>query len=124
MPISTPRRGGARGALLALLAIAALAACSAGEKKAQVTYYYMPNIPESTARIEEVKALEQEFSGKVTVRTVDASADAAKRELSRFEVGSQGIVLQDYRGVLMYKFGGNKFRLDEVRAELAKLGGK
>jgi hypothetical protein len=33
-------------------------------------------------------------------------------------------VLQDYRGVLMYKFGGNKFRLDEVRAELAKLGGK
>ncbi len=123
MRISTLRRG-VRGALLAAVAATALSACSAGEKKAQVTYYYMPDIPESTARIAEVKALEQEFSGKVTVRTVDASADAAKRELSRFEVGSQGIVVQDYRGVLAYKFGGNKFRMDEVKAELAKLGGK
>ena len=121
MRISPLRRGGSRAVLLVVAC--ALAACAAGERKAQVTYYYMPNIPESTARIDEVKALEQEFKGKVKVRTVDASADAAKRELSRFEVGSQGIVVQDYRGVLVYKFGGNKFRMDEVKAELAKLRG-
>ena len=98
---------------LVLLGVLALAAC--GKKPLQVVYYYKAGTPELAQMIAAVAALEKEFPGQVTARSVDAGTPAAQSDLTRLEIGTSGIAVRSGNSVMIFKQGGSTLDMKAVR---------
>lgn len=125
-------RPNVHGSLATGLAIAALiaglpllAGCGqpAHSDTLQVTYYYHPGCAVCDRAKPAVSALENEFSGKVTARAVDATTPEGSRDLESLGLDKHGLVIRSGRGFVLWKQPGRDVDFQEVRQELHSLVG-
>lgn len=101
-----------------LLGVVLLAGCSSKPKTLQVTYYYQPGCTDCSTAQSEVAGLEQEFPGKVTVESLDASSPEAAEMTKRLGFKEHGLVIRSSRGAVLWKATDHKLQMDEVREQL------
>jgi hypothetical protein len=89
----------------------------------QVTYYYHPGCSVCERARPVVGALENEFSGKVTARAVDATSPEGSRAVESLGLDRHGLVIRSPRGFVLWKQPGRDVDLQEVREELHNLVG-
>jgi hypothetical protein len=104
--------------LALLLGLALFAGCANEPKPLQVTYYYKPGCEDCSHAQAGVASLEQEFPGKVTVESLDASSPEAAEMTKRLGFKEHGLVIRSHRGAVLYKATDHKLQMDEVREQL------
>jgi hypothetical protein len=114
------RAAGFRLLSLGLVALSLLALAACGKKPLQVVYYYKAGTPDLARMLADVAALEKEFPGQVTARSIDASSPDAQRDLTALEIGTSGIAVRNSNSVMIFKQGGSA--LDMVRVKEAIRG--
>src|ERR1044071_2420719 len=87
-------------ALSSVLALAAalLAGCGQMTRPLHITYYYLPDAPESSEMRPAVEGLEKEFPGKVEAHGVDATSSEAQRMFRTLGFRTHGLVIHGRRG--------------------------
>lgn len=108
---------------VAALLVGIALGCGGGDRRIQVIYYYQSGSEASERQRPGLQALEGEFTQRVAVRLIDASLPEAKRDLARLAFPTHGLVVRDYRGVMLFKQSGDDFDLDEIRAILRQGAG-
>jgi hypothetical protein len=124
-------RPNVHGSLATSLAIALiaglplLAGCGqpAHSDTLQVTYYYQPGCSVCEHARPAVTALENEFSGRVVTRAVDATTPEGSRDMEALGLDKHGLVIRSARGFVLWKQPGKDVDLQEVRQELHALVG-
>ena len=110
------RGGSARFAGLAVsLALLLLGAIACAPKPLQAIYYYKAGTPGVEQRLADFQALAKEFSGKVVVRTVEATTEEAQRDLAHIEIGTSGIAVRNGNSIMIFKQGETYFSIPRVR---------
>ena len=109
------RAAGFRLLSLSLLGLCLLAVVACGKKPLQVVYYYKAGTPDLARMIADVAALEKEFPGQVTARSVDAGNPDAQRDLVRLEIGTSGIAVRNSNSVMIFKQGGSSLDIARVK---------
>jgi hypothetical protein len=120
--LSPPRLRPALTGLAALILGLALG-CGPAENRVQVIYYYQVGSEASARQLPALRALENEFSGSVVVKTIDATSPEAKKDLTRLGWASHGLVVRDHRGIMLFKQSGDDFAIEEIRSTLRQATG-
>jgi hypothetical protein len=68
-----------------------------------------------------VSGLEKEFPGKVVARNLDATTDAARKEIKALGFENHGLVIRSAKGDVLFKQPDHKVNMDDVRKELTAL---
>ncbi len=102
----------------AALALALAMGCGPADRRVQVTYYYQSGSEATARQRPALQALETEFPGQVVVRVIDCTTPDAKRDLRLMGFPTHGLIVRDYRGVMLFKQSGDDFDIDEIRSTL------
>ncbi len=109
---------------VALLAMALFAFVACARKPLQVVYYYKVGSPGLQERLDAVAALEKEFPGRVTSRSVDAGTPEAQSDLAHLDIGTAGLVVRNSNSIMVFKQGESFLSLPQVRAAIRKALGE
>jgi hypothetical protein len=96
-------------------------ACGPSDRRAQVVYYYQAGSEAAARQTPALRALETEFAGKVVVKIIDASTPEAKKDVTRLGWPSHGVLVRDYRGIMLFRQSGDDFEIDEIRSTLRQV---
>jgi hypothetical protein len=119
--MSLPLRSRPTLAATAALLLGLALGCGPADRRAQVVYYYQAGSEAAARQMPALRALETEFPGKVVVKIIDASTPEAKKDVTRLGWPSHGVLVRDYRGIMLFRQSGDDFEIDEIRSTLRQV---
>ena len=70
-----------------------------------------------------MSGLEQEFSGKVTAKVIDATSPASVKAVQELGFGKHGLVIRNKAGEALFKQADHDVKIDDVRKKLTEILG-